>query len=72
VFRVIEFRANLLEIEVSEMDGISMKLNLYYHLHCSKQCITFARIIITFALENPTFARITPPHLHLFFQGKYR
>ena len=69
VFRAIDLRANLLEIEVSEVDAISYEIN---HLHCSKQCITFARITITFARENPTFARITPLHSHLFFQGIYR
>jgi hypothetical protein len=40
-----------------------MKLNFCYHLHCSKQCITFAR-------KNPTFACIISLHLRLFFQGK--
>ena len=49
-----------------------MKLNFYYHLHYSKQCIIFSRITITFAGKNPTFARITPLHLYLFFQGKYK
>ena len=61
VFRAIELRANLLEIEVSEVDGISNEIKFllpFTNVHCSKQCITFARI--------------TPLHLHLFFQGKYR
>ena len=50
VFRAIELRANLLEIEVSEVDGISneIKFLLPFTL-CSKQCITLARITITFA-----------------------
>jgi hypothetical protein len=72
VFRAIELRANLLEIEVSEVDGISNEIKFLLHLHCSKQCITFARITIIFARKNPTFACITPLHLHLFVQGKYR
>ena len=49
MFWAIELGANLLEIEVSEVDGISNEIN---HLHGSKQCITFARAhnTITFAL----------------------
>ena len=44
MFRAIELRAHLFEIEVSEVVAFPMKLNLYYHLHCSKQYITFALI----------------------------
>ena len=57
VFRAIGLRANLLEIEVSEVDGISNEIEfLLPFTLCSKQYITLARITITFARITVTFA----------------
>jgi flagellar biosynthesis regulator FlaF len=65
VFRAIELRANLLDIEVSEVDGI-----------CNEIISITIYIVENSALHlrgnNPTFACIIPLHLRLFFQGKYR
>ena len=66
VFRAIELRANLFEIEVSEVDGISNEIKFLLPF-------TLFKTVHYICVEtNPTFARIIPLHLHLFFQGKYR
>jgi hypothetical protein len=58
VFRATELRANLFEIEVSEVDGISneIKFLLSFTLFKTVHYIGAEKIL----------------HLHIFFQGKYR
>ena len=63
MFRAIELRANWLEIEVSEVDGISNEIKFLLPF-------TLFKTVHYICAKNPTFARITP--LHLFFQDKYR
>jgi hypothetical protein len=66
VIRAIELRANLLEIEVSEVNGISNKIKFLLpftlfkivHYICAEKSYICAHNTITFAL--------------IFFQGKYR
>ena len=58
VFRATELRANLFEIEVSEVDGISKEI----------------KFLLSFTLFKTVhyICAETILHLHLFFQGKYR
>ena len=72
MFQAIELRANLFEIEVSEVDGISneIKFLLPFTLFKTVHYISVHYHYIC-AEKNPTFARVIPLHLHIFFQDKY-
>ena len=73
VFRAIELRANLVEIEVSEVDGISNEIKFLLPFTLFKTvhyiCVHYNYIC---AEKNPTFAHIISLHLCLFLQGKSR
>jgi hypothetical protein len=66
LFLAIELRANLFEIEVSEVDCISNEIKLLLSF------TLFKTVHYIFAEKKTTFARIISLHLRLFFQSKFR
>jgi len=72
VFRAIELRANLFEIEVSEVDGICNEIKFLLPFTLFKTVHYLRALPLHLRGKNPTFACIISLHLRLFFQGKYR